>query len=638
MRVKILIEILQKNDKVLSKNFLAEKMNLSDSSIRNLIREANSIGLKNGFQVELIRGEGYYLLVLDNKKFKRYMSNSENNEYDVYNAKQRLKILLFTIFQMEGYFTFEQLAEKIKISRTTIVRDFKKVEKILNQHGLFLEKKAHYGLKITGTEQNYRKAFSEIVLASDLFLEPAQEFYKFLRSLNHNELRSLLSKTLIDKGLKMSDVAFDNILNHIKILIFRVRNKNFISNQINVERYDKVYNEIATCITTWIEKQYDIRLPKSEGFLLSAHIAGKATAGSLGVTDRKELWEKIESILHQIDLEFSTELISDKELKEAILLHMFPLLNRMYNNLQLNNPIIDEIYRKYSNVFLIAFRFGELIEENYSLKLTIDEIGYLALHFAAHMERLKLKTLDKFKRIVVICSTGGGSAHLLKLKLESIFPKAIIVTSSANEIHRFKDELPDLFLATVPINESFGNIPVIHIKHWLDDDEINRIKETVPMSIEYKDGSYKGLNLLDLFSEKFFYKNITEDYLNLLFKLSNDLIHYGFAPKNYDQSVIERENKFTTIYKNGVAGPHALSLNAIKNTVSVAVYDKPIEWKGRSVQIVFLINLKKGHLFLHKEISRLLLHIMEDKYGLERLTSAKNFIQFKKELKRLVEK
>ncbi|MDF2675338.1 MAG: hypothetical protein K0R09_3610, partial [Clostridiales bacterium] len=57
---------------------------------------------------------------------------------------------------------------------------------------------------------------------------------------------------------------------------------------------------------------------------------------------------------------------------------------------------------------------------------------------------------------------------------------------------------------------------------------------------------------------------------------------------------------------------------------------------GRTVQIVFLINLQQGHLFLHREISRLLLLIMEDSSARERLVNARDFEQFKMELEKLM--
>lgn len=635
MRTKILIENLQNNEKPLSRTSLAKRMNLSESSIRNLVRETNQIGSKNGFRVTLRKGEGYYLSILDQKKFDLYMKD-QVEVLDVYNPKLRIKNMLFDIFQKEGYFTFEQLAESIQVSRSTIVRDFEKVEEVLKEYGLSVERKPHFGLRITGQEQNYRRAFSEFVLASDLYLEPAQEFQSFLKSFNHDDLKSLLKGELIEKELKMSDVALDNVLNHIQVLIFRAKKHNFVLDKIRVESPEEMYFQVAKSISIWIEKNHKVNLPEAEVSLLSAHIAGKTSTGNLGEREKKELLDTIDNILSQIDSEFFTQLAQDHELKEALILHIFPLIRRMYNNLHLENPIIDEFYRKYSNVFLIAFRFSELIEESYGFDLTIDEIGYLTLHFAAHFERLKFKALESYKRIVVICATGGGSAHLLKLKLESIFPKAIIVTSSANEIQKFVNEPPDLFLTTIPINEDFNGVPIIHIEQWLDDAEINCIKDTISLNYGSKTISNSIPNILELFSRKFYYRNDTRDYEELLIKKSKDLIKNGYAVEGFDASVIEREKKFTTIYKNGIAGPHAMKLEGIKDAISVTVYDTSFEWEGRTVQIVFLINLQQGHLFLHREISRLLLSLMEDDAARERIVNARDFEQLKIELVKLI--
>lgn len=637
MRTKILLEILMKDKKVIPKSFLTKELNLSESSIRKLIRDSNDVGQKNGFQIELIKKEGYYLSVTDDEKLNIYLDKESKAEADIYNSNQRLKMLLFYIFQTKGYFTTEQLSERMEISRATILRDLKKIEEIINENGLSLEKKAHYGLKVSGDERSYRRAFSEFVLNSELYLEPTQEFYEFSSSFNLKELRKLLSEVLYQKELKISDVALENVLNHIKILVFRARTNNYVSNNTLMDKKpDEVYDEVALVIAEWIKKSYSITLPESEVNLLAVHISGKASAGNLEEKDKQKLLNEIGYILKQIDDEFLTNFCNDDELKNALLLHMFPLLNRMYHNLQLENPLIDEVYSKYANIFVIAFRFSEHVEKTYGFKLTIDEVGYLALHFATHFERIKNKSLEQYKRIVVICTTGGGSAQLLRLKLETIFPKAIVVTSSVNELDKFKNEPPDLFLTTIPVNKDFSKVPIIHIKQLLDDSEIKRIKEIVSLTIYKQPISNSVPDIIELFSEKFYYRNSTTDYEELLKMQSKDLIKSGYAVEDFDKSVLEREKKFTTIYKNGVAGPHALKLEAIKDVVSVAVYDRSFEWQGRAVQIVFLINLQQGHLFLHREISRLLLLVMEDNRILERLVSAKDFDQFKIELERII--
>lgn len=351
MRTKILLEILMKDKKIVPKSFLTKEMNLSESSIRKLIRDSNDIGQKNGFRIELIKKEGYYLSIIDEKKLNIYLDKEAKSEADIYNSSQRLKMLLFYIFQTKGYFTTEQLSERMEISRATILRDLKKIEEIINENGLLLEKKAHYGLKIIGDERNYRRAFSEFVLNSDLYLEPTQDFYEFSNSFNLKELRKLLTEDLYEKDLKISDVALENVLNHIKILVFRARTNNYVSNhKVMDKKPDKVYDQVALAIAEWIKKTYGITLPESEIRLLAVHISGKATAGNLEEKDKQKLLNEIGYILKQIDDEFLTNFCNDEELKGALLLHMFPLLNRMYHNLQLENPLIDEVYSKSSMI------------------------------------------------------------------------------------------------------------------------------------------------------------------------------------------------------------------------------------------------------------------------------------------------
>lgn len=79
-----------------------------------------------------------------------------------------------------------------------------------------------------------------------------------------------------------------------------------------------------------------------------------------------------------------------------------------------------------------------------------------------------------------------------------------------------------------------------------------------------------------------------------------------------------------------------MKLEGIKDAISVTVYDTSFEWEGRTVQIVFLINLQQGHLFLHREISRLLLSLMEDDAARERIVNARDFEQLKIELVKLI--
>lgn len=632
MKIMKLLDIfLNRKNEIVSKNLLMKEMNLSESYVRKLVREANHDSVEFGYKIRLIRKEGYFLEITDPKKFDGFLREFKKPEADLYNDHERTQLILFHILQYQNYFTYDKIAKKLNLSKATIIRALKSIEEILKQFGLFLERKPRYGLRLVGSEENYRKAFSKYVLRSSLFLEPTQEYYTYIKSYDKQGLRQTLKRSLMRHNCKMSDVAFDNMVEHIGILIYRAESNNFISRTKDIKETDVVYQMIAQDIAKWIKQTSNLELPKEEIQLLSRHLAGKTSVSNLSATDSKEMLDWIKKILTKIDTEFLTETLRDKDLHDSLLLHIYPLVNRMYNNSQLNNPLIDDIYKKYANVFLIAIRFGELMEEYHEFQLSRDEIGYISLHFAAHIERMRQKELSRIRRIVVVCATGGGSSQLLKLKLERLFPKAIVATAANYELETFTNEAPDLILTTIPIEQKFGETPIIKITEWLNEIDVKRIEEA---TVFY---SSKTLSTLkDIVFEKFYYTHVTMDYISILKKMTQDLIDNEFAPKHFDKDVLKREDKFSTIYGKGIAGPHSIQMNALKNSISIAILDKPIEYKSREVRIIFLINLQHGYLFLHKEISKLLLFLMENDDERNKLINAKSFQHFKLELDRII--
>lgn len=638
MRTLILLEILEKHDRPVSKTVLAKKMNLSESTIRNIVRDSNKEGEKSGFQIELIRGQGYVLHVKNQSSFEQFRSQNENLDRDVYNQEQRINMIIAYLLQVEDFITIDQIANSIEVSRNTIIKDLKKVTKILQDSDLTLEKKAHYGLRIVGEESDYRRAFSKYVL-TDYYLTPIQEFKEFRDLFDLDELRTIVHDALQANELKMNDVAFENVVRHIRILIFRALRNNFVSSYQHLKvKPSKVYYQVANKIIEWIHGKYDIELPSSEAMFLSAHIEGKTSVGNINDEEKQKVEKQLKLILKKLDNEFSTYFENDQVLRNDLLFHMLPLMKRLYYNMQLKNPLVEEIYSKYANVFVIAFRFSELVEKQYGYQMSRDEMGYVALHFAAHLERIKSLSLGKYKRIVVICTTGGGSAELLRLNLENIFSNAYIVTASINNFKQYKNDPPDLFLSTVPMESTFCNVPIIHIREWIDEEEMRRIKDIVSFQIKHKKSNTSSITgLKDLFHEDIFHRTSCKDnYLELLNERAHELVEAGYAVQGFPKSVLEREEKFTTVYRNGVAGPHAMKLDAIKDSVSVTICDEPLEYQGRSIQIIFLINLKSGHLFLHKELSRLLLRLMDNDHLRHRLIQTKNFRQFMAELEVLI--
>ncbi|WP_346207589.1 BglG family transcription antiterminator [Caldifermentibacillus hisashii] len=637
MRTDIILNQLFEAGAAIPVEELAHLNNISPRTVRNEIRNLNDIGRTNGFKVITKRNTGYLLVVEDYNLFLNYYTPTLS-KVDVNNVEQRIIYIQLMLFLADDYLKINDIAERLEISRSTVIKDLERVSKQLEDYGLHLEKKAHYGIKVIGEELNHRKALSKILGISKNQLTRSPSYIEFRNTINLSGLKNELIERIQHYKLNISDMAFKNTLKHIEILAFRISKKNYINkielNHISYEEYCKSpYFQLSRDICKYLAREHLIEIPEKEVIYLSEHLLANTFADDFDNKQKKEFEYKIVQILKIIDQDFKTSFAEDKELISGLCLHIIPLLRRLDLNMKLENPIIDDVYIRYGYAFNIAIYFVNFLSKNYKLKITKDEIGYIALYFAASLEKQKQNSLMKFKRIAVICSTGGGSAYLIKIKLESIFKDAQIDTASTINLNKVIYGDYDLIITTIPIKLEDITIPVVHITHVLDEWEIKNIDEI--LSLKYEQSSESSTTysndqaLVNLFKEDLFIIEHKErNYIDFLEQQCNKLFEKGYALANFPRYVLEREAKMTTIYKNGVAGPHPIKMGAKKDCISVSIFKEPVIYKENQVQIVFLINLKKGHLSLHKEISRMLLQIMNSKRIRNDIIGAKNFLQF----------
>ena len=71
------------------------------------------------------------------KKLKVLICNKKFNEY-ILNSDERVSYILLSMFESKEYVVIDTLAESIKVSRSTIINDLKKVRKWLKDNKLKL--------------------------------------------------------------------------------------------------------------------------------------------------------------------------------------------------------------------------------------------------------------------------------------------------------------------------------------------------------------------------------------------------------------------------------------------------------------------------------------------------------------------
>lgn len=638
MRQERIVEYLYAKKQASAPKALAAAFEISERTLANDIKWLKEIGPTKGFVIERIRSAGYQLKVLDKTKFQNYLAQTkEQEQVDNSIPQERIKNIELLLLFHEEYLTMQQIAQWLDVSLSTVKTDIKQVEQFCEHYELTLFSKAHYGLKILGTESKKRRAILYLIRNTIHTPVLTEKYKEFNFVFDEDDLRLFLKERLQKNQLKISDIVFENIVQHIRLLCFRIMQNNTLSKEeIEGETIVDGYDRLTDELVNYLEKTYQLVFSKAEENYLEEQLRGKFTVLE-NTAENQQLEQVIEKALERVDRRYHTQFRKDQDLTNALLMHVAPLLQRLYTGHQLENPIIEDIYTQYANVFNVAMIFINELNKDLDEDISKDEIGYVAIYFVASLEKQSNQLIDDYKKIAVICSTGGGAAYLLKVNLERLFSNAEVDTFALNEIDQI-DSSFDLLISTVPLEQANLEIPIIYTKTILSQTEIAKIEKDLNLLRESQnkvfDVNQFVLSLFD--SNHFQIKKQSEDYLQLLEKEGARLEAQAWAEAGFKQSVLKREKMIDTIYQQGVAGPHPMEQAAIKEVIDVILLKKPLLYGDKQVKIIFLINIKKDHLNLHKEISRLMIKMMDDTTLDTQLTKIQSFQDFMSYMKRLM--
>lgn len=628
MSVVELVCVLKKDIPV-SMEHLSSVLSVSDRTIRSLIKQINTLKESQGFEVVTIRTKGYQLRVLDEQRFQSYITNTSST-VELSNRQQRISFLLFYLLQQDQFSSLQSISDIIGVSRNTLISDLEELDVVVKQIDLILVRRSHYGIRLTGSEKAMRKAFSKFVVHSNNYISMTKDYFDFIEKVDLSELKMVLKKTLESNHLTITQVLFDSLMDHLRVLLYRVSIKNYVSTQSTPQPLNVEYVQMASTLVQWIRQRFQLVIPMEEVDYLASQIAGKTSVQWIDECEKEELLQLIDELLLLIDEEFVTKFSLDDQLKEALLMHMYPLISRMTHHMLLNNPLVDEVSSRYANVFLIALRFYELWQKQYDkpFDLSRDEIGYLALHFAGNIERAKQQALHRIKRVLIISDIGRGNLLLLKEKIQDLLPRSIVDFDSMTGIDEINQQDPHLILSTITFDDSLIHAPVIYIKEILDEQDLHQIKDLIILKTYINRNIIKQRVIADLFDSRFFRISDQGGYLELIDSMARRMMDASVASEDFAQLVMERELKFSTIYQHGIAGPHGMILNGLEDKIGVIIPRHSVVYDGKPVSIIFLINICKGNLFLYREISKFLLALMDRPKVLKDLIHSESFEHF----------
>ena len=613
MRDSKILEELKNCDGYLNLDSLSKQMNVSKRTIQTDIKTLNISSHHHGYKISNLRGKGYYIEIDDAEKFDCYLKSLQS--MDVNYKADRIPGIIAILLLKNDYVSQEWIAEFLNVSKSIIKTDMDQVDEIFKSKNIDLQRKAHYGIQLHIDNFNRKLEILELYEQKNELICEALNFAdeKF------QEVEKQLIQLLAENELSANYTELKKIDSFIKICIYANIHK--LNVAASSAKQDGLYENLVKRLNKTIDEQYHISFDQNEINDLALYIMYK-TKRKKNIEYPKGLEDMVMAFFKECDQKYNSKFMEDAEFQLSLLSHVSLLLDRLHQSISFTNPLVDEISVKYPVNMNMAIQFAQKLEKAYNVSISQDEIGFIATHFAAHMERQARNLLGRFNRIAIVCSSGGGSAFLIKLKMERLFVGKDVQTFSLFQEDALMEYHPDVIFTIADLYHKF-DVPIIKIKELLDDNDILKIRNMFNLGIQNvienigKLASLMRKDCFFVFEEDMKYEDILKTMAKNVETL--DLVH-----GDYVQNVLMRESYVSTIYKNGIAIPHPLNNCAKENVISVGI----VKSKNSTAKIVFLANLKTGSIHLLQEITRILFEVMESEDSVNFLKEANSFEDF----------
>ncbi|MGP3784002.1 BglG family transcription antiterminator [Paenibacillus sp. 1A_MP2] len=397
----------------------------------------------------------------------------ELNEYVEFTPEERKLFMLCILLDESEPVKLLALASDLKVTVSTASNDLDDLEPRIHLAGLKLVRRRGYGVKINGSEWAHRMAISALALEyldeSDLFGRQAEQGVskvnsKLLEMIGHEDVLTVenaLWQPDIEWLENIPERQYMKLLIQMSVAVVRIRkgfgiglgsqlDKKDVGNSLQGDK-GKVPEYLASRLCGVLSAQLGIDFVDEEQAYfhrLLIEIERSIHSSRLLPIDDLVLLNMVRSLTDRMQENTHYSFHEDRLLREGLIAHMEPVLERMDGRQLIRNPLLQQIRKDYESLFEDV---KKAVREAWpNTDVPDEEIGFLVMHFGASIERLRV--LKREIRAVVVCTSGIGSSRMLSSRLSKEIPEIRIVDSvSWYEAARIPKTEYDLVLSTVDL-------------------------------------------------------------------------------------------------------------------------------------------------------------------------------------------
>ena len=580
---------------VCSVETLATKLDVSQKTIRNDIKELNC--LLGGYAC-ISNNKGECKLIVFAPNGFSEIRNKICAQEDLFNSSQtRMAYMFWQLMHAKEPYLTDDLSEEMKVARTTTISDLNRLRKAIDKYDLKIKGKANTGLTLCGDEFKIRmfvleNIYEQLYLNFPLGQTIREKLYDF------------------QERLGMDALGFGFFYRFFVVMIQRIESGHMI--KMLESKYEDLYQSSAYNIVdeflNEIEQVKGYKISKEERLFLSISVAGMRTPANTAEIEQKisiseGVADLIIEMLDRIKEELNVTVIAN-ELFDDFVYHVFFMINRLKYGFHIYNPMVDDFKNKYSVAYKMAEIGKEVLEERADIKMTEDEMGFLAAYFGVFL--VEQEPEKKRCRIAIVCGSGKIIGRLIENQLKKIFDIEPEFEFFYGEFDEQKKDDFDYIVTTTELDID-TKTPVIFMDEVFDRQYIQRKFENIRYLSEAGRTIRKGIdslfmNLLD--ETRFFVLDEDSSYDENVDRMVRSLTNQGELDAGFAQRIREREKYSTMVLDQNIAFPHTENMLP-KLTLALGVFPNMLkDEKYGSIRLVILLGIPES---------------MEDDTGLVRL-------------------
>jgi mannitol operon transcriptional antiterminator len=495
----LLIEVLLRHPEGLTAEGIADQLGVSARTVHRELQPASDFLDTHGLKLLRQAGRGVSVEGTPQAREQALDSLRGISSAGLTPAERRLS-LLRTLLASDQPIKLRALASGLKVAVGTVSRDLDEVEKRLSDLRLSLLRKRGYGVEVTGTEEDRRRAMSQLIFqrldetallshqneseekaeSTSSGRDPSRVAGQLLGMIDEGRLRrveALTETTVARLPYSIADSAFVALSIHVALMVERrlQGGEMEMSGEI-LQRLRKTEEyEYARRLAEDIEEDFRVVVPDEEIGYLTMHLRGtklredEALRGYFETSDL-EVASQVKALIRYVEDQTGIALAGDSSLYTGLLAHLERAIHRLRENMGIHNPLLADVKQDYPALFDLVSRAMEkvFVQDN----VPEEETGFVAMHFGAALDRAQ----GNFpRRVLVICSSGIATTKILASRLEKSFPQIqTIHNSSLFELEDLNMVDFDLVVSTVPLpvaDESY-----VQVRPFLSEEEVERIR------------------------------------------------------------------------------------------------------------------------------------------------------------------